>query len=143
MDLLSDNSSDAVRAGAAFALGIAASNNEPFIIELSERGGDDLIIRLIEASHEGFRLGRENRGFVWMKLIILFEHMTKHDVCLPHGMLLLASATVFQAPHRSMEILQELGGLVGPMDKCRYLEAGPCSACRSCWHGVERVLCML
>ena len=56
MNLLGDNSSDAVRAGAAFALGIAASNNEPFVIELSEHGGDELIIRLIEVSHKGFRL---------------------------------------------------------------------------------------
>ena len=56
VDLLGDNSSDAVRAGAAFALGIAASNNEPFVIELSEHGGDELIIRLIEVSHKGVRL---------------------------------------------------------------------------------------
>ncbi len=48
VDLLGDNSSDALRAGAAFALGIAASNNEPFTVKLSEHGGDDLIVRLIE-----------------------------------------------------------------------------------------------
>ena len=46
--LLDDNSSDAVRASAAFALGIAASSNEPFIVELTQRGGDDVMIQLVE-----------------------------------------------------------------------------------------------
>ena len=101
MDLLGDNSSDAVRGGAAFALGIAASNNEPFVIELSEHGGDELIIRLIEVSYKGFRLCCENRSFVWMKLMTLSGHKMKHALCLPHGVLLLVSATVLQAPHLS------------------------------------------
>ena len=48
VSLLDDTSSDAVRAGAAFALGVAASNNEPFVIELTDRGGDNAIIRMVE-----------------------------------------------------------------------------------------------
>ena len=143
MDLLDDNSSDAVRASAAFALGIAASNNEPFVVELSEHGGDELIIRLLEASCKGFRLCRENRGFVWLKLMTLSGHQMKHEACLPHRVLLLASATVLDAPHRFLEIFSVLRGLVGPMDNCRSLEARPCSACKDCWRGAEQVLCML
>ena len=48
VSLLDDNSSDAVRADAAFALGVAASSNEPFIVELTQRGGDDVMLRFIE-----------------------------------------------------------------------------------------------
>ena len=49
--LLEDNNSDAVRAGAAFALGVAASSNEPFIVELRQRGGDDVMIHFVEVRH--------------------------------------------------------------------------------------------
>ena len=48
VSLLDDNSSDAVRADAAFALGIAASSNEPFIVELTQRGGDDVMLHFVE-----------------------------------------------------------------------------------------------
>lgn len=51
MSLLDGNSSNAVRAGSAFALGIAASNNEPFVIKLTERGGDEVIAHLIEVHY--------------------------------------------------------------------------------------------
>ncbi len=50
-NLLEDNCSDAVRAGAAFALGVAASSNEPFIVELQEHGGDDVMIHFVEVLH--------------------------------------------------------------------------------------------
>ena len=50
-NLLEDNCSDAVRAGAALALGVAASSNEPFIVELQEHGGDDVMIHFVEVLH--------------------------------------------------------------------------------------------
>lgn len=46
--LLDGNNSDAVRAAAAFALGVGASSNEPFILELTQRGGDDVMIQFVE-----------------------------------------------------------------------------------------------
>ncbi len=48
VSLLGDNCSEEVRTGAAFALGVAAANNEPFVIELAERGGDGVMLQLIE-----------------------------------------------------------------------------------------------
>ena len=48
VSLLGDNCSDEVRTGAAFALGVAAANNEPFVIELVERGGEGVMLELIE-----------------------------------------------------------------------------------------------
>ena len=48
VSLLGDNCSEEVRTGAAFALGVAAANNEPFVIALAERGGDGVMLQLIE-----------------------------------------------------------------------------------------------
>lgn len=45
---LAPANSDAVRAGAAHALAVAASNNAEFQIRLLDAGGEDLVIQLLE-----------------------------------------------------------------------------------------------
>ena len=48
MAALAPNNSNAVRAGAAHALAVAASNNAEFQIRLLDAGGQGLVIQLLE-----------------------------------------------------------------------------------------------